>query len=349
MLNLGMATRDVRKESPEVIYELRVRAVEMKLQGLTHGTVATTLDVSVAASRRWWRMYCEEGKSGLVLGQRGRPIGVCRTLSPSQEKIVKKAITDKIPEQLKMPFALWTRPVISQFIAKRFGIKLPVRTLGHYLKRWDFTPQRPKKVAYEQQPAVVREWLDNSYPQIAKQAKAQKAEILWGDETGVSNQDHAGRGYAPRGQTPVVRGLAKRVTTSMISAIGNRGDARFMIFKGGLKSDTFIKFLGRLIKGAKRKIFLIVDNLRVHKAKVVAAWVAERCARIELFFLPPYSPELNPDEYLNNTMKSRMRNQPKASCQSELKSQLTKVMKSAQRKPALIQSLFRHPKVAYAA
>lgn len=349
MLNSGMATRDVRKETPEVIYELRIRAVEMKLQGLTHETIAGALDVSVAASRVWWGLYKKGGREALRLGKRGRPAGALRRLTKSQEKIVQRTIADKTPEQLKMPFALWTRPVIGRFIAERFGIRLPVRTLGHYLKRWGYTPQRPKKLAYEQQPAAVREWIDKSYPAIAKRAKAENAEILWGDETGVSNQDHAGRGYAPIGKTPVVRGMAKRVTTSMISAIGNRGDARFMIFKGGLKAYTFIKFLGRLIKGAKRRIFLIVDNLRVHKAKVVKAWVAERAKQIRLFFLPPYSPELNPDEYLNNTVKSRMRNQPPASNQSELKAQLSRVMKSAQRTPDLIQSLFRHPKVAYAA
>jgi transposase len=344
-----MASRDVRKESPEVIYELRKRAVGMKLQGSTHEEIAAILDVSVAASRLWWRIYREGGEEGLALGQRGRPPGTCRTLTPAQEKAVRKAIADKTPDQLKMDFALWTRPVIAQYIVERYGIKLPVRTLGNYLKRWGFTPQRPKKVAYEQQPGAVRDWIDHSYPEIARRAKAENAEILWGDETGVSNQDHAGRGFAPKGKTPVARGVAKRVTTSMISAIGNRGDARFMIYKGGLKSATFIKFLTRLIKGAKRKIFLIVDNLRVHKAKVVLAWVAERAERIELFHLPSYSPELNPDEYLNNTVKSKMRNLKVASTQDELRAQLTKVMKSTQRKRELIRNLFKHPKVAYAA
>jgi transposase len=248
-----MATRDVRKETPEVIYELRVRAVEMKRQGLTHETIADTLDVSMAASRRWWRMYCEDGMRGLVLGRRGRPAGVCRRLSKPQEKVVMKTITGKTPEQLKLPFALWTRPVIRQFIHERFGIRLPVRTLGHYLKRWGFTPQRPKKAAYEQQPAAVRKWIDEQYPAIMKCAKA------------------------------------------------------------------------------------------------VNGWLAQRHDKIELFFLPPYSPELNPDEYLNNTVKGRLRNQPSASTHSELHSQLTKVMRSAQKTPVLIRNLFKHPAVAYAA
>ena len=141
--------------------------------------------------------------------------------------------------------------------------------------------------------------MEKTYPAIAKRAKAEKADILWGDETGISNQDHAGRGYAPVGETPVVRGLARRITTSMISAIGNRGEVRFMIYKGGLKTDTFIRFLGRLIKSAKRKIFLIVDNLRVHKAVKVVEWTKARAKQIELFYMPPYSPELNPDEYFD--------------------------------------------------
>ena len=349
MLQPGMATRDVRKESPEVIQELRRRAVELKKHGCTHLVIADTLDVSVAASRLWWRLYREGGDASLKLQRRGRPAGACRVLSKQQEKIVVKAITDKTPEQLKLPFALWTGPVIRRFIDERFGVQLPIRTLRLYLKRWGFTPQRPKKVAYERQPAQVREWMERTYPAIAKRAKAEKADILWADETGISNQDHAGRGYAPVGETPVVRGLARRITTSMISAISNRGDVRFMVYKGGLKTDTFIRFLGRLIKSAKRKIFLIVDNLRVHKAVKVVEWTKARARQIELFYMPPYSPELNPDEYLNNTVKAQLRNQPAASSHHELKTRLNSTMRSNQRRPTLIQSLFRHPSVAYAA
>lgn len=260
-----------------------------------------------------------------------------------------RAITDRTPEQLKLPFALWTGPVIRRFIDERFGVELPIRTLRLYLKRWGFTPQRPKKIASERQPAQAREWLEHAYPAIAQRAKAEKADILWGDETGVSNQDHAGRGYAPVGKTPVVRGMARRITTSMISAVSNRDDARCKVFKGALKTDTFIRFLGRLVRTAKRKIFLLEENLRVHKAVKVVEWIKARVYQIELFYMPPYSPELNPDEYLNNTVKAQLRNQPAASSHEELKSRLSSTMRSSQRRPALIQSLFRHPSVAYAA
>ncbi|MGC4129371.1 MAG: IS630 family transposase [Bergeyella sp.] len=348
-MTFSMATRDVRKERPEVIQELRQRAVELKTQGFTHGAVAGMLNVSVSASRLWWKIYQDGGSSSLTLGQRGRPTGACRVLDQKQEKIVIRAITDKTPEQLKLPFVLWTSPVVQRFIHERLGILLPIRTLRLYLKRWGFTPQRPKKIAYERPPGEVRKWMEETYPALAKRAKSAKADILWGDETGISNQDHSGRGYSPVGVTPAVRGMARRATTSMISAIGNRGDMRFMIYKGGLKADTFIRFLGRLVQSAKRKIFLIVDNLRVHKAMKVREWVGARSHQIELFFLPPYSPDFNPDEYLNNPIKAQLRNHPVAATHTELKARLGSKMKSNQRKPDLIRSLFRHPRVAYAA
>lgn len=316
---------------------------------MTHQEVADTLHVSVAASRLWWRMFREGGAEGLELQRRGRPVGTRRILDKKQEAFVIKTITDKTPDQLKLPFALRTGPVIRRLIHERFGILLPIRTLRHYLKRWGFTPQRPKKMAWERQPEEVSKWMKRTYPAIAQRAKAEKADILWCDETGISNQDHSGRGYAPVGVTPVVRGMARRVTTSMISAIGNRGDARFMIYKGGLKTDTFILFLSRLIKSAKNKVFLIVDNLRVHRARKVRDWVNPRASQIELFFIPPYSPDINPDEYLNNTVKPQMRNQPAASSHEELKARLGATMKADQRNPELIKSLFRHPSVAYAA
>jgi transposase len=344
-----MATRDVRKLQPEAIYELRQRAVELKRSGHTHDQIATMLDVSRAASRLWWKRFSEVGITGLSMGQRGRPKGACRTLSPAQERAIQKTIIDKTPEQLKMDFALWTRPAIALYILKRYGVKLPVRTLGHYLRRWGFTPQRPRRVAYEQQPESVCNWIDHAYPRIAARALREDAEILWGDEMGISNQDHAGRGFAPRGRTPTIRGLAQRVTISMISAIGNRGDSRFMIYKGGLNSGIFIRFMRRLIKWAKRKIFLIVDNLRVHKSKAVLAWVAAHKEQIELFFLPPYSPELNPDEYLNNTIKGKMRSATPKGAAKELHAKLLSTMKSTQSNRKLISSLFGHPKVLYAA
>lgn len=345
-----MKNRDARKLPQEAIQELRHRAVKMKLDGLTYTQVSQHLQVSVSAIRNWMGLYHEGGRGNLKMLRRGRPVGSNRTLSKQQERTIMKLITDKTPEQLKLPFALWSRPVIRLMIEERYGILLPVRTLGEYLKRWGFTPQRPKRRAYEQQPREVQKWLDRTYPGIEKRAKHEKAEILWGDETGFSNQSNVGRGFAPKGNTPTARGLAKRITVSMISAVSNKGALRFMVYKGGLKTNTFIKFMKRLLKGSKRKkIFLVLDNLRVHKAVKVQEWVRKHADEIELFFLPSYSPELNPDEYLNNTIKSQLRNKSPAATRIELEKNLRNRMKSNQRRPLLVQSLFQKDSVKYAA
>ena len=166
------------------------------------------------------------------------------------------------PDQLKMPFALWTRQAVQQLIKQQYTIAMPIRTVGEYLKRWGFTAQKPVKRAYEQNPKAVNKWLEEEYPCIAQQVKEQEGEIHWCDETGVRNDENSARGYAPKGKTPVMRLNANRKSISMISAITNQGKVRFMVYKDAMNADLFIKFMGRLIKDAGKKVFLIVDNLR---------------------------------------------------------------------------------------
>ena len=184
---------------------------------------------------------------------------------------------------------------------------------------------------------------------IARRAKREKALIYWGDETGVSNQDQVGRSYAPKGQTPIIHKTAKKLTTSMISAVNNRGLMRFMCFKGALNAGLFITFLGRLIKDAPNRIFLIVDNLRVHKSVKVSQWVEAHKDEIELHFLPPYAPERNPDEYLNNDLKQQLKNLPRPDNHEDLVEATSSVLRSLQRKPHRIRAYFHHKDVHYAA
>jgi transposase len=217
------------------------------------------------------------------------------------------------------------------------------------LLRWGFTPQKPLSRATQRSDAAIRHWLERQYPKIARRAKRQKAFIYWGEETGVSNQDQVGRGYAPKGQTPVVRRTAKKISTSMISAVNNRGLMRFMCFKGALNAGLFIVFLRRLIKDAPGKIFLIVDNLRVHRSVKVSKWVAAHNDEIELLFLPPYAPEHNPDEYLNNDLKQQLKNLPRPDSHEELVQSTTSVLRSLQRRPDRIRTYFHHKDVRYAA
>jgi transposase len=262
---------------------------------------------------------------------------------------IQRWIADRTPDQLKLPFALWTSRAVRDLIALRFGKRLGLSTVQLYLKRWGLTPQKPLARAKERSPAAIAAWLATSYPAIAKRAKAQGAVIYWGDETGISNQDQIGRSYAPKGQTPVVARTARRITQSMISAVSNRGLMRFMLYDGALNADRFITFLRRLTKDAGQKVVLIVDNLRVHHAKPVKAWVAAHAHEIELCHLPSYAPDHNPDEHLNNDLKQKLRQQPQPGSKEELIKSTRAVLRAIQRSPDRIKAYFTPAPVRYAA
>jgi DDE superfamily endonuclease len=226
------------------------------------------------------------------------------------------------------------------------------------------TPQVPLARAKERQPAAIKAWLETAYPAIAKRAKAEGAAIYWGDETGISNQDQIGRTCAPiglcpiprrdvskadRGQTPAIRRTAKRITPSMISAVSNCGLMRFMLDEGALNAERFIAFLRRLSKDTRQKVFLIVDNLKVHHAAKVTTWAAAHAHEIELFDLPAYAPDHNPDEYLNNDLKQKLRQQPQPASKDELIKSTRAVLRAIQRSPCRIRAYFKPPAVRYAA
>ena len=221
--------------------------------------------------------------------------------------------------------------------------------MGKYLARWGFTPQKPMKKAYEQSPAAVKKWLDEDYPVIAARARAEGAEIHWGDESGLRSNDVRGRSFAPKGQTPVVRVNNKRHGLSVISTVTNKGQMRWSIFDGALNTTILIDFLCRLIKGQSWKLFLILDNLRVHHAKPVKAWLAEHADAIEVFYLPSYSPELNPDEMANADIKQAVTKLAPARTKMQLVKATAKHLRSVQRQPERIRRYFDHAPVRYAA
>jgi transposase len=329
---------------------LRARAVFLvHTVGQSQGQAAEAVGVSRQTVNQWMKRHAKAGEAGLLDGRRVSARKGKGKLTPAEAVRVQRWIRDKCPDQLKMPYVLWTAPVVRDLIRLRLGKTLGLSTVQLYLKRWGFTPQKPLKRATQRSPEAIRRWLEEEYPKIARRAKREKAHIYWGDETGISNQDQVGRGYAPRGQTPVVRLTAKKISTSMISAVNNQGLMRFMCYKGGLNAALFILFLRRLIKAAERKVFLIVDNLRVHHSVKVSEWVAAHSDEIEMFFLPAYAPECNPDEYLNNDVKQEMRNMPRPDSQEGLVQTTTSVMRRLQRQPERVKSYFRHKDVRYAA
>ena len=289
------------------------------------------------------------GSAGLKPGRRGRRTGDQRCLTAEQEQLLQRLICEKRPEQLKMDFALWNRPAVSQLILQECAIVMPIRTVGHYLKRWGFTPQKPIKKAYEQRPEAVKLWLDEEYPKIAKRARTEGAEIHWGDETPLVNTDVRGRGFAPKGKTPVVYAPGTRQRLSMIATVTNQGCARWQIIDGNFDSDRLIEFLGLLIKDAKKKVFLILDNLRVHHSKLVKAWLEENKEKIECFYLPSYSHELNPEERLNSDLKQAIGSKVPVRTKEKLRAAANDHMTMLENNPQRVASYFQDPRVKYAA
>ena len=344
-----MEATDMRSLSREARHERRVQVIRLRKAGRTYDEIAAQTGLSRTGVFDICKRHQAAGAKALRDAPTGRQAGDGRLLDAAQEAAVRKLITDKTPDQLKMPYALWTRAAVSQLIEQRFSIRLPVRTMGLYLARWGFTPQKPIKKAYEQSPAAVKKWLDQDYPVIAARAKAEGAEIHWGDESGLRSDDVRGRGFAPMGRTPVVRVNNKRHGLSVISTVTNKGQMRWRIFDGALNADILIDFLRRLIKGAAKKLFLILDNLRVHHAKPVKAWLAAHIDAIEVFYLPSYSPELNPDEMANADIKQAVTKLAPARTKLQLVKATARHLRSVQRQPERIRKYFEHDPVRYAA
>ncbi len=266
-----------------------------------------------------------------------------------QAAVICNVIRDRHPEQIKLPFVLWTSEAIRMLIARRYGVHLSARSVRRYLARWGFTPQKPTRTAYERDPKAVERWLKKEYPLIRIAAKRHKARIYWGDAMGVRSDHQSGRSYAPKGRTPTRMGTGRRFGTNMFSAITNRGDLAFMIFKRRFTTAVFLCFLRRLIKHSKRTVFLIVDGHPVHKSRVVQRWLKENAKRIQIFFLPPYSPDLNPDEMLNQDVKANAVGKRRARNQKELMSNLRSYLSRRRTQPRVVKRYFHEKSVLYAA
>jgi transposase len=345
-----MEKEDARYQTLEQLHERRKQVIRLHkkgikvmqivaMTGLSHPTVRSTIDLFEAG-----------GWANVRPTPRGRIKGDGRVLSSAQEDAIQRMIIDKRPEQLKMDFSLWSRAAVGQLIEQEFGIKLQVRSIGKYLARWGFTPQKPIKRAYEQSPAAVQAWLEGEYPAIEQRARAEGGEIHWGDETALVNTDVRGRSYAPAGKTPVTMAVGgTRQKLSMIATVTNQGKTRWMIIDEAFDAEKLIEFLQALIKDAGKKVFLILDNLRVHHSKLVKAWVAERKEQIELFYLPSYSPQLNPEERLNADLKQEMGKRVPVRTKAKLREAANEHMLMLEKTPERVIGYFQDRRVRYAA
>jgi transposase len=342
--------KDSRSLDQSAQEALRIKAVNALIAGKTQDEVAELFDVSLKAVNNWWKIYRELGLPGLRMKSR-RPKSADEggKLKGWQCASIVRTIIKKTPDQLNFGFMLWTRDAVAELIEDRFKVRLSKWTVGRLLMQWEMSPQKPVKKAYQQQPEVVKKWLDKEYPRIARKAAQEKAEIQWGDEMGVRSDDQIGRTYGKIGQTPVVKVSGQRFSCQMISTVSNRGTLRFMVFEGKFNADVCIIFLKRLIKDARRKIFLILDGHPVHKSRKVKSWIIANAAKIRLYVLPAYSPELNPDELLNQDVKTNAVRKKRAANKDELKRNLIGYLRSRQKRPALVRRYFEAKHVRYAA
>src|SRR3984957_18467138 len=262
------------------------------------------------------------------MGSTPRPIGSGRLLTGEQEQRIQKTIETQCPEKLEIRSALWTRQAVQDLVEQQVGIRLPIRTVGEYLRRWGYTPQKPVRKAYKQDPEAVAEWLEKEYPEIERRATREDGEIHWGDEIGVRSTCQHSCGYARPGETPELIVPGNRFSVNMISTVTNQGKVRWMIYTGKMNAALFIVFLTRLIAGATKKVFLIVDHLSVHEAAVVDEWLADKADRIEVFYLPKYAPERNPDEYLNGDVKANINTDGLPKDREERQGKLHRFMKN---------------------
>ena len=329
--------------------DLRRKAVQAVLDGGEVKHTAKLFGVTRQALHKWLRLFHTDGEAALRARKKGAP----RTggkLEPWQCAQVVRTISDKCPEQLKLPgFWLWTREAVQHYIRSHFGLELSLSSVGRYLRRWGLTPQKPARRAYQRDAKACQRWMDEEYPSIREQAKLDKATILWGDECGFRSDHQVGTSYSKRGRTPIIPTSGSRFSCNMVSAIDNSGHLYFKMFDGKFDAKVFIDFMRRLIRQSRRKVFLIVDNLRVHRSKEVEGWLAEQAGQIRLFFLPKYSPDLNPDEYLNNDVKSNAVGRRRASNKEELKANVGAYLRSTQRQPEIVKRFFEERHVKYAA
>ena len=310
---------------------------------------ARAFSIRLCTAQGWVNRYIRDGRKFKKEHVSGRKIGMCRTLTPDEEKRLVNILVDKTPEQYKFKFALWNGRAIRELIRLEFGKEMPARTVRLYMQRLGFTPQRPEKRAREQKPEKVDRWMNRNYPRIAKAVKSMGYEIFWGDETGISTRSNYMRGYAPKGKTPIVNVTSVvSCRINMISAVSNRGTLMFRLYRGGLSILKYLRFIRDLQRDAGHPIVLIVDNLRIHHARIVKAWLRKRRNLIRVFYLPAYSPELNPDELVNSDLKIAIGQREPAQDRDELQAQMQEHMAANQRNPEKMRRLFHKESVKYA-
>ena len=339
-----MNKRDGRALDHKTLEEIRIRAVQRVEAGESPEDVIRVLGFGRTVIYDWLAKYREGGIEAL----RAKPIaGRPSKLAGKEIKWLYRTITSKNPLQLRFEFALWTRGMVRDLIRETFGVHLSEVSVGRLLRKLGLSPQKPLRRAYEQDPEGVQKWMDEEYPKIRALAKKERASVYFGDEAGVRSDFHSGTTWAIKGQTPVVPATGQRFGLNLISAVSPRGEMRFMIVNGRMNAGRFIEFLDRLTHNQPGPVFLIVDGHPSHRARKVSEYVRGKKGKLRLFFLPAYSPELNPDELVWNHLKNNGVGKRIIRTRDELKRVVLAHLRSLQKTPALIRSFFLQPELKY--
>ena len=324
---------------------IRLQVVQRVLAGESISDLSRILGYARQTIHRWVSAYGVGGKDAL---RSTKASGAAAKLTKKQTEWIANVLITKNPAQMHFPFALWTREIVRELIKRRFSVTMALTSVGNLLRRLGFTVQRPLMRAYERNPIAVERWLKVEYPEIRAQAKKKRAVIFFEDESGIRSDYHSGTTWAPRGKTPIVTRTGKRVSCNMLSAVSARGELRFMVSRGRVGAAAFIQFLKRLMHGMKRPVFLIVDGHPSHRAKLTQRYVESLNGNLQLFFLPGYSPDLNPDELVWRHVKHHDIGRQLLENADELIPRVHASLRSLQRRPDIVRSFFTTATTSYA-
>ena len=339
-----MEKLDGRKIGPKAMEQIRIRAVKRVQEGHSPEDVIATLGFSRACIYNWLARYRAGGWDALKTGkQSGRP----KKLTAGQIAWIYKTVRDNNPLQLKFPFALWTRSIVSRLIRDRFALRLSESSVGRLLRQLGFTCQKPLYRAYQQNPDVVEQWKKVVFPEIKKRAKKLGASIYFEDESGIRSDFHAGTTWAPIGQSPVIEATGARFGLNMVAAVSTRGELRFMVHHGTITADALCDFLNRLMYGSQRPVFLIWDGHPTHNSKKVRECIDSFDGKLEVYLLPSYSPELNPAEQVWRSVKMHGIGRKTVFGPDQLKSMVIGCLRRLQKIPKIILAFFKNPDCRY--
>ena len=339
-----MKTQDGRKLSPKTLEEIRIRAVQRVQEGESPEAVINALGFSRACIYNWLARYRAGGWHALKTGSRsGRP----KKLGGQQIAWIYRTVVDKDPLQMKFNFALWTRSMVGIMIKRKYGIKLSESSVGRLLRQLGLSCQKPLYRAYQQNPEIVKQWKEEVFPAIKKKAKKVGAAIYFQDESGIRSDFHSGKTWAIKGQTPVIKATGARFSLNMVGAISTRGKLRFMVVKGSVTAERICDFLDKLMHNTENSIFLIWDGHPTHRSKKVKEHIASFDGKLEVYFLPSYSPELNPIEQAWNNVKGDGIGRRIVFGPDQLKAAVLSQLLKLQKLPKIVKSFFRHPDCDY--